>query len=106
MEGAHFLATNKLISLSEQQLTSCDPNSDGCDGGLQTYAFDYLKTHPQELESDYPYTSGHGDSGHCKEDTALGKVLCTSYQMVKAQSVDALKSAIKSGPVALTIEAD
>ena len=31
LEGAHFVATGKLVSLSEQQLVSCSKNS--CGGG-------------------------------------------------------------------------
>jgi len=57
MEGAHFLKTTALLKLSEQQFVDCDPQSDGCDGGLEMYAFEYAKENPQELEKDYPYTA-------------------------------------------------
>lgn len=30
----------------------------GCGGGLPANAFNYLKTHPLEKESEYPYRSG------------------------------------------------
>jgi len=55
MEGAHFIKTGTLLKLSESNLVDCDPKSSGCDGGLEIYAFQYLKKHAQELESAYPY---------------------------------------------------
>jgi len=39
MEGDHFIKTGKLLKLSEQNLVDCDPNSSGCNGGLEMYAF-------------------------------------------------------------------
>jgi len=33
VEGAHFVATNELLSLSEQQLVDCDKTCYGCNGG-------------------------------------------------------------------------
>ncbi|KAF5448882.1 hypothetical protein F2P56_029377 [Juglans regia] len=50
LEGANFLATGKLVSLSEQQLVDCDHECDpeeprscdsGCNGGLMNSAFEY-----------------------------------------------------------------
>jgi len=69
-EAAHFQTSGKLQRLSEQQLVSCEPKSHGCNGGVQLWAFDYLKSNPQTLESSYPYTSGHGKSGDCDTDLA------------------------------------
>ncbi|KAI3887572.1 hypothetical protein MKW92_022686 [Papaver armeniacum] len=57
LEGANFLATGKLVSLSEQQLVDCDHECDsGCKGGLMNSAFEYtLKSGGLQREEDYPY---------------------------------------------------
>jgi Pyruvate/2-oxoacid:ferredoxin oxidoreductase delta subunit len=74
IESAHFIKNGELLSLSEQQVVSCDTDCAGCDGCLASMAFDYFITSAQETESDYPYTSGKGDSGSCKQDESKGKV--------------------------------
>merc|ERR1712048_926776 len=59
VESANAISTGKLLSLSEQQLVSCSHNGNqGCNGGMSKYAFEYLATHAQETETDYPYSSG------------------------------------------------
>jgi C1A family cysteine protease len=103
IEGAHFKQTGTLLSLSEQQLVDCDAQSDGCNGGLQEYAMDYLEKNQQETESDYPYKAA---DGKCQTDASEGKVLVAQIHDVKPESVDQLKAAIAQGPVSVTIEAD
>jgi cathepsin F len=70
VEGTWFLAHNSLVSLSEQQLVSCDKSDSGCNGGLQENAFDYIiRTGGIQSEADYPYTSGTGRVASCTVDT-------------------------------------
>ena len=105
MEGAHFLATGKLLKLSEQQFVSCDKQSSGCNGGLEMYAFEYAEKNAQELETDYPYTSGSGRTGSCKANTAKELVKASTYAHVPKRSASQLKAAIAKQPTCVSVDA-
>merc|ERR1712232_52317 len=52
LEGAHALATQKLVSLSEQQFVDCDKKVDvGCKGGLMDNALRTLRRTPFALRT-------------------------------------------------------
>jgi C1A family cysteine protease len=102
IEGAHFVATKKLLSLSEQQLVDCNTSSHGCNGGGMGGSFEYVKTHPQDLESDYVYTA---QTGKCQESKYSGKVTVKTYTKAPANSVAQLKAAITKQPVSVGVEA-
>ena len=58
LEGLDFIHNGKLNSLSEQQLVDCSDSkgkNQGCDGGLMTWAFDYIEKTPLTTEVNYPY---------------------------------------------------
>lgn len=59
LEGAHWLATGDLVSLSEQQLMDCSwkYGNLSCGGGLMDNAFKYAETTPITTEESYPYTA-------------------------------------------------
>lgn len=103
IEGAHFIKTGQLLSLSEQQLVDCDKHSSGCNGGLQEYAMQYIEQNQQELEADYPYLARDAD---CKASAGKGRVKVEAIHDVPADSVEQLKAAIAKGPTSVTIEAD
>jgi C1A family cysteine protease len=105
LEGAIFVATGSLVSLSEQDLVSCDKNGDqGCNGGLMDNAFEWIKSNGISTEADYPYTSGGGDSGTCRSTTPAA--WCTGHRDVPANDEDALLKALTSSPVSVAVEAD
>lgn len=66
LEAAYAQAFGKGISLSEQQLVDCARafNNFGCNGGLPSQAFEYIKFNGGlDTEDAYPYT---GKDGVCK----------------------------------------
>jgi C1A family cysteine protease len=106
VEGAYQIAAGKLVSLSEQDLVSCDHNGDqGCSGGLMDNAFEWIEKNGICTESDYPYTSGTGITGTCKT-TCSPAVTVTGFTDVPSKDEAALKSAISKQPVSVAIEAD
>mmetsp|Transcript_18808 Transcript_18808/g.41160 ORF Transcript_18808/g.41160 Transcript_18808/m.41160 type:complete len:353 (-) Transcript_18808:252-1310(-) len=63
LEAAHALVYGEIVSLSEQQLVDCAGafDNDGCDGGLPSHAFEYIKyTGGIDTELGYPYKAKDG----------------------------------------------
>jgi C1A family cysteine protease len=111
LEGAYVVdGAGDLTSFSEQQLVECAGYSYGnmaCYGGWYYQAWDYLKANKEELESDYPYTSGTtGVWSQCSYDSSLGVVNVASYAAVTPNDPDQLKAAIAERPTSVAIEAD
>lgn len=66
-----------LYVLAPQQLVDCAGHKYGnlgCNGGDYPGAWNYLESHGQELEADYPYTA---KDGTCSYNSAKGKVKTT-----------------------------
>lgn len=105
MEGAHFVATGELVSLSESNLVDCSWLNHGCNGGLMDLAFMYAEKHPLESEEDYPYKASTGWFA-CKYDKSKGKVGVQTYKDVPKGSAEQLKAALNVAPVSIGIQAD
>jgi cathepsin F len=113
MEGAHFLATGKLESLSEQQLVDCDHECDpdepgscdaGCSGGLMNSALEYtLKAGGLMREEDYPYTGS--DRGTCKFDKTKVVASVANFSVVSLDEDQIAANLVKNGPLAVAINA-
>lgn len=110
IEGVTFLKTGNLVSLSEQQLVSCDKGeNEGCNGGLQEDAFDYVKKNGITTEKDYPYKSGGGSTKKCisKDIQAPLTKIAGWTQVSKSKKGEAdIKSSLpKVGPITIGIDA-
>jgi cathepsin F len=113
LEGAHFLATGNLVSLSEQQLVDCDHECDpeeagacdsGCNGGLMNSAFEYtLKAGGLMREEDYPYTGK--DHGTCKVDKSKIVTKVANFSVVSLDEDQIAANLVKNGPLAVAINA-
>lgn len=104
IEGAHYLSTGNLVSLSEQQLMDCstDEGNEACNGGLMDNAFEYvIQNQGICSEASYPYEAKTRTT--CKSCTPVATI--SSYKDVD-QSESALKNALAKQPVSIAIEAD
>jgi C1A family cysteine protease len=104
LEGAYFIKTGELLSLSEQQLVDCSkPENNGCNGGLMDNAFTYAESNPLEIETDYPYRAV---DDQCTFKQEKGKVRVTAIKDVPANDLKEMKKALTIGPISVAIQAD
>lgn len=104
VEGAWFIKTGELISLSEQQLVDCSgpEGNQGCNGGMMDNAFEYIiKNGGICSEANYSYTA---TQGNCKSCTPVAKI--SAYVDVTPNNTDALMAAVAQQPVSVAVEAD
>lgn len=104
VEGANFLKTKNLVSLSEQQLVDCSTpeGNEGCNGGLMDLAFKYIESNELETEAEYPYTA---KDGTCSFDKSKGTVGITNFFDVPQNSTAQLEAAVAQQPVSVAIDA-
>lgn len=105
-EGAHAIATGKLVSLSEQQLVDCSTpqGNEGCNGGLMDQAFEYIISNKGiTSEANYAYTA---KDGKCKKPLPASVTTITAYTDVDSGDEGQLLKASNVGPVSIAIEAD
>jgi len=107
LEGAHCVASGKLVSLSEQHLVDCATKEGnmGCRGGDMEMAFKYVqRVGGLCTEEDYPYEAR---DGKCRASKCTPQFKISGWSEVPHDNADALRAAVaKYGPVAIAIEAD
>jgi cathepsin L len=105
VEGCHFLATQKLVSLSEQNLVDCSTaqGNQGCDGGLMDQAFQYIISNGGiDTESSYPYTA---EDGTCAFSTSNVGAKIGAYTDVNSGDEKDLQTKVAGTPTSVAIDA-
>jgi len=104
IEGAYFIKTGKLVSLSEQHLVDCVQNNRGCYGGFPYLAMWYvLQNHGIDTEDSYPYESRQGQCRWTKEN--IGAQISQAQQLPQGSEEDLYKAVGGIGPVSICIDA-
>lgn len=106
VEGVHAHFNKELLSLSEQELVSCDPTDNGCNGGLPANAYQWMITKHRglELEKDYGYD---GIDEDCTLDKSKQRVFVMDFISIPENSEDKMAQAlVKYGPLSLGLNAD
>lgn len=107
LESAYCLKGNNLTTFSEQQVTSCDTSSSGCQGGFPGDALEFIKSLGGICrENDFPYTSGDsGETGTCPNQLCqVVKVEIKGVGKVD-ESDQGLLEAVSRQPVAVGVAA-
>ncbi|XP_073229988.1 procathepsin L-like [Porites lutea] len=106
LEGQHFKKTGKLVSLSEQNLVDCSEKfgNYGCEGGLMTNAFRYIKANKGiDTEKSYPYVA---EDEKCHFNASSVGADDTGYVNITSGDEKALKVAVGTvGPISVAIDA-
>ncbi|CAG13112.1 unnamed protein product, partial [Tetraodon nigroviridis] len=105
LESVTAINTGKLVPLSEQQLVDCawDFNNHGCNGGLPSQAFEYIKYNKGLMtESGYPYTAFEGK---CKYKPELAAAFVKNVVNITAYDEKGMEDAVAThNPVSFAFE--
>jgi len=116
IESYTALATQELVQLSAQQVTSCTPNpltcggTGGCQGSTPPLGYNYVQLFGQTKEEDYPYQSGTtSDTEDCLYDlsTLTPVASITGYDNLPPNNQAAIMNHIATvGPLAISVAAN
>ncbi|XP_076847219.1 pro-cathepsin H [Brachyhypopomus gauderio] len=105
LESVTAIATGKLPLLAEQQLVDCAGafNNHGCNGGLPSQAFEYIKYSKGIMtEDDYPYTARDGP---CKYNPQLAAAFVKDVvNITRYDEMGMVDAVAKFNPVSFAFE--
>eukprot|EP01018_Ginkgo_biloba_P006562 Gb_31936 [translate_table: standard] len=104
VEGINQIVTKDLISLSEQELVSCDTSyNEGCNGGLMDYAYEFIINNGGiDSEEDYPYKGIDTSCDSYRKNARV--VTIDDYEDVPANDETSLQKAAANQPISVAIE--
>ena len=103
LEGVYSIKNNELKDFSEMELVNCSRTygNNGCNGGLRSYAYDYIVDNKIGLGEDYPYRPV---DGRCNLPADKERVGITGYHGLEPANVNGLLAALEISPVAVALE--
>mmetsp|Transcript_82759 Transcript_82759/g.268018 ORF Transcript_82759/g.268018 Transcript_82759/m.268018 type:complete len:343 (+) Transcript_82759:69-1097(+) len=104
IEGAGFVTTQKLVSLSEQELVDCDKADEGCSGGLPSNAYkDMIQNNiGLEPEQAYPYSARNGQ---CQAAKSKEVAFISGWKAISTDEDQIAAALMQYGPLAIGINA-
>jgi len=112
IESYYYLSTGNLVSLSVEQIVSCDTagQDQGCGGGYPSGAYTYVEgAGGIEPWSDYPYNAESGNAGPCTiNGTTVPNPVTTvtGYSTISGESgLYQQLSSSSGGPVSVCVDA-
>ncbi|KAK7105044.1 cathepsin L-like [Littorina saxatilis] len=103
IEGQWAIKSNKLVSLSEQELVDCDKLDEGCNGGLPSNAYEaIMKLGGLETEGEYKY---EGADEKCKFNRTEVAVKINGGLNISSDETEMKAWLFKNGPISIGINA-
>ncbi|KDO24084.1 hypothetical protein SPRG_10871 [Saprolegnia parasitica CBS 223.65] len=106
VETAHCIVTGTPIDVSEQDIVSCDRDEldEGCRGGIEYTAIDWITKTGICLATDYPYISGaDGKNNACQTSCPKQKLAIDGHAWASGEPK--LETVVAKQPVASMVEA-
>jgi hypothetical protein len=96
-----------LSALSTQEVLSCDPNQEGCGGGVPQAAFQWLsaKGVPLATEANYPFSSSDGKNYPCTGLPTNG-VVVKSFQSMTGDEEKMRAALVGYSPLSVAVNAN
>jgi C1A family cysteine protease len=107
VEARYNINYNSLLSLSRQQLISCDQNNAACDGGWPSGALDYILRNGIDTDINIPYQSGYNNSRNVCKKTGNEKRIIKDFQTCAWGNcnLNKIRYMLKDGPIIGLIDA-
>lgn len=99
LEANNALHNDDFTRLSEQEVVDCSEENDGCEGGLPSLVFDYVKKKGISSEKEYPYKNLEEAASCTRKSRGKKFSAINGYVFVK-KGVLSLIKALQFGPVA------